>query len=192
MKRIRHLVRSGRYYRVCDPHWQDCMDVSFSKTYGGRWNPPGEFGALYLCRTLVVAAANARANFAREIHSLYDLKPQFRPVVIEVTIPTPPERAFVDAVTGAGLAALGLPEAYPLARGIPVTHHVCRRIGRAAYARAERGIACRSAAEAGQGPWPGEELALFDRSAGLARRGRRRTFSDWYPAARSSAGMSGS
>ncbi|MDQ6767988.1 MAG: RES family NAD+ phosphorylase [Candidatus Eremiobacteraeota bacterium] len=183
MIRFRHVTRHGRYYRVCDPRWQDCSDPSFSKRYGGRWNPPGEFGALYLCRTLAVAAANARENFALEIHSLYDLKPQFRPIIIEFTIPSTPARTFVDAVSDEGLVALGLPETYPLARNDAVSHGTCRSIGRAAYARAERGIACRSAAEAQRGPWPGEELALFDRSVGIARTGRKRAFSDWYPAA---------
>ncbi len=183
--RFRHVVRHGRYYRVCDPRWADCMDTSFSKTHGGRWNPPGSFGALYLCRTLAVAAAKARANFTSEIHSLYDLKPQFRPALLELTIPATPERSFVDAVTDAGCAAAGLPATYPLGReGKIVTHAACGKIGASAYANAERGIACRSAAEAGQGSWPGEELALFDRHAGIARRGRRRPFSDWYPSAR--------
>jgi hypothetical protein len=181
--RFRHVVRHGRYYRVCDPRWNDCMDTSFSKAHGGRWNPRGEFGALYLCRTLAVAAANARQNFAFEIHTLLDLKPEFRPAVLELIIPSMPERAFVDAVTDAGLVAAGLPETYPFARNAKVTHAMCRKIGTAAYANAERGIACRSAAEAAESSWLGEELALFDRSVGIARRGRRRGFSDWYPAA---------
>jgi len=185
MTQFRHVARHGRYYRVCDPHWADCMDTSFSKMHGGRWNSSGEFGVLYLCRTLAVAAANARANFAFEIHSLYDLKSEFRPVLLEMTIPATPERTFVDAVTDAGCAALGLPETYPLARdGKLVSHAACRKIGSSAYRSAERGIACRSAAEAAHGTWPGEELALFDRSAGIARRGKRRAFNDWYPAAR--------
>jgi hypothetical protein len=182
--RFRHIARHGRYYRVCDPHWQDCCDTSFSKALGGRWNPRGAFGVLYLCRTLAVAAANARQNFVGEIHSLYDLRPESRPAVMEFTIGHGPERSFVDAVTDAGLSAAGLPATYPFSGGAKVPYSECRQVGKAAYAAAERGIACRSAAEATPASWPGEELALFDRSVAVARRGRRQAFADWYVAAR--------
>jgi hypothetical protein len=114
-----------------------------------------------------------------------DLKPEFRPAILELIIPSAPERAFVDAVTDAGLVAADLPETYPFARSAKVPHAMCRKVGTAAYAAGERGIACRSAAEATQSSWLGEELALFDRSVGIARRGRRRAFGDWYPAANS-------
>jgi hypothetical protein len=182
--RSRHVERHGRYYRVCDPHWEDCCDTSFSKAFGGRWNPRGAFGVLYLCQTLVVAAANARQNFVGEIHSLYDLKPEFRPIVLEFGIGRAPERRFVDAVSDAGLSAVGLPATYPFSGKVRVPYSSCRQVGKAAYAAAERGIACRSAAEASVMSWLGEELALFDRSVAIARRGRRRAFADWYAAAR--------
>lgn len=182
--RFGRVARAGRYYRVGDPPWDDCCDTSFSKALGGRWNPPGAFGVLYLCRTLAVAAANARQNFAGEIHSLYDLKPEFRPVVMEFAIGGVPERTFVDAVTDEGLAAAGLPTTYPFSGKAKVSYAACRQVGNVSYATAERGIACRSAAEATAGSWLGEELALFDRSTGIARSGRRRAFADWYPAAR--------
>lgn len=181
--RFRRVIRDGRYYRVCDPHWDDCCDTSFSKSRGGRWNPSGAFGVLYLCRSLAVAAANARQNFVGEIHSLYDLKPQFRPVVVEFTIARTPQRSFVDAVTESGLSAVGLPASYPFSGKAKVSYNACRQVGVAAYAALERGIACRSAAEATPTSWSGEELALFDRSQALARRRRRRPFADWYAAA---------
>jgi hypothetical protein len=182
--RFRHVTRDGRYYRVCDPHWDDCYDTSFSKSLGGRWNPPGAFGVLYLCRSLAVAAANARQNFVGEIHSLYDLKPQFRPLVVEFSIARTPPRSFVDAVTETGLSAVGLPATYPFSSKAKVSYSACRQVGVAAYADAELGIACRSAAEATPISWPGEELALFDRGHAVARRGRRRAFADWYVSAR--------
>jgi len=55
---MRHLERGGTYLRVVDPAWADPLDASFSRRAGGRWNPPG-FAALYLCRDLETARANA-------------------------------------------------------------------------------------------------------------------------------------
>ena len=182
---VRHVRRSGLYYRVCDPEWSDCADPTFSKRAGGRWNEPGRFGVLYLCRDLVVAAANARKNFEGEIHSLYDLKPEYRPVLLEFSLGRSPGHRFVDAVSSAGILALGLPALYPLtANGGKVPHARCRAIGFAAYETDEAGIACRSAAEPTATSWVGEELALFDRATGLAAPGKRRGFAAWYPMAK--------
>jgi len=177
--------RSGQYFRVCDPEWTDCTDTTFSKRAGGRWNEAGRFGVLYLCRDLLVAAANARKNFDGEIHSLYDLKPEFRPVLLEFSLGRSPGHRFVDAVSGAGLSALGLPASYPLtASGGTVPHARCRSVGFAAYESDEAGIACRSAAESTSTSWVGEELALFDRASGWAVSGKRRGFAEWYPKAK--------
>jgi hypothetical protein len=179
-----HVRRSGLYLRVCDPEWTDCTDTSYSKTVGGRWNERGRFGVLYLCRDLTVAAANARKNFEGEIHSLYDLKPEFRPVLMEFSLGRSPGRRFIDAVSTAGLAALGLPASYPRTEhGAMVPRARCRTVGARAYAAGEAGIACRSAAEAARAAWIGEELALFDRASGQAVPGNRRAFADWYPQA---------
>jgi len=108
-------------------------------------------------------------------------------VLIEFSLGDGPGERFVDAVTEAGLLALGLPATYPMTsatqRGTVVPHARCQAIGKTAYGADEPGIACRSAAEAAVGSCVGEELALFDRSMGLARRGRRRRFSEWYPQA---------
>lgn len=183
--RARHVRRSGLYFRVCDPEWADCTDTSFSKAVGGRWNEPGRFGVLYLCRDLLVAAANARKNFEGEIHSLYDLKSEFRPVLMEFSFGRSPGRRFVDAVSSAGLTQLGLPATYPLTTGgATVPRSRCRPVGASAYDAGEGGIACRSAAEAAKGTWVGEELALFDFASGQAAPGKRRAFADWYPQAK--------
>jgi len=183
--KARHVRRSGLYYRVCDPDWKDCTDTSFSKVSGGRWNEAGRFGVLYLCRDLIVAAANARKNFEGEIHSLYDLKPEFRPVAMEFSLGRSPGHRFVDAVSQAGLAELGLPPTYPVAEnGALVPRNRCRPIGFATYEAGEAGIGCRSAAEPAEGGWVGEELALFDRASGFAAAGKRHRFADWYPNAK--------
>lgn len=183
--KARHIRRSGQYFRVCDPEWTDCTDTSYSKDAGGRWNEPGRFGVLYLCRDLKVAAANARKNFDGEIHSLYDLKSEFRPVLMEFSLGRSPGHRFVDAVSSAGVAELGLPPSYPLtAGGVTVSRARCRAVGFGAYTSGEAGIACRSAAEATQAAWVGEELALFDRASAHAAPGRRRAFETWYPEAK--------
>lgn len=177
---MRRLRRGGTYYRVCDPGWKDCGDTSFNRVRGGRWNPPGEFGALYLNRTLEVAAAQARWNFRGEALGLFDLRPEQRPDFQEFEVE---ERLFVNAVTEKGLSDLGLPPRFPYR----VEHRRCRRIGRRHYGAGERGIASRSAAECdGPGRWVGEELVLFDREADPipATPGVRTAFDGWYPPSR--------
>jgi hypothetical protein len=126
-----------------------------------------------------------RKNFDGEIHSLYDLNPEYRPALLEFSLGRAPGHRFVDAVSNAGLSALGLPASYPLnASGGKISHARCRAIGFAAYESDEAGIACRSAAESRVASWVGEELALFDRAAGLAAAGKRRGFAAWYPIAK--------
>jgi RES domain-containing protein len=169
-----HLRRGGTYYRVCDPSWSDPADTSFSRRYGGRWNPPGEFGALYLNADIAVAAANARRSLASafgDAAAFTDIRPERRPDLQLFTV-TP--SAFVDAVTPAGIAALGLPAAYPH----ECEHDRCRAIARTLHAAGEPGISARSVALPA-----GEELAIFDARPSLARRRRngRRKFSAWYP-----------
>ena len=88
-----------------------------------------------------------------------------------------PEKRYVDAVTRAGLASLGLPSGYPLdANGRVVPHRVCQPIGLQARRKEEAGIACLSAAPAA--PVGGEELAYFgDRRLRLEQAV---VFSDWF------------
>lgn len=91
--------RGGRYYRVAKPEWVDPLDLSFSKVHGGRWNPPGDFGALYLGGSEEVAAANARRQHRGRAIGLFDLRPERRPVLVTVEVP---EGTVLDAVTPGG------------------------------------------------------------------------------------------
>ena len=172
---MRHVERGGTYVRVVDPAWADPLDASFSRRSGGRWNPPGAFAALYLCRDVETARANARRLIEGQPFTFDDLRPERLPALVETSLP---DARYVDAVSARGLASLGLPASYPLdARGRVVSHARCRPIGAAAWDAGEPGVACRSAAPGA--PPGGEELALFDRGLRL-RRGRRRRFERWY------------
>lgn len=177
MKRVR---RGGVYRRVCDPAWPGpCSDTQHSKKIGGRWNPKNEFGALYLCQTGKVAAANARANFENESWGLLDMPLGQRPYLLEFEVST---KNYIDAVTDGGLKVLGLGSKYPHGVG----HPPCQRIARDAYQQGEVGIAARSAAGcSAPSESPGEELAIFNREGKRvpARPGKRIMFSDWYPGA---------
>ena len=153
----------------------DCLDTSFAKRDGARWNAPGTFGVLHLCAAIDVAATNARKQYEGEIHTLFDLEPAFQPILMQVNVRL---SEFVDCVSDEGLRSAGLPSSYPDG----VTWVRTRDVGRRAYALpAANGIACRSAVLP-----KGEELAVFDRSIGIVRRSKRYAFSDWYPPLRAS------
>ncbi len=168
------IERSGVYYRIAKPGWNDPLDTSPSKETGGRWNPPGQFGALYLNRTIEVAAANARWQHRGRAIGLFDLQPDRRPILVATAVPN---AHVLDVVTGGGIRALRLPASYPFA----VDHSRCQPIGRRAYKSAIPGVACRSAAECTASSWVGEELAWFDHALPLGEQGPRREFADWYP-----------
>jgi RES domain-containing protein len=173
---MRHVERGGLHFRVCDPSWKDPLDTSFAKSHGGRWNPPGSFGVLYLCATISVAAGNARRAYDGEIATLFDLLPEQRPGLQVVTIT--PTRV-VDAVTDAGLRSLRLPLDYP----IGASWRRCQAIGKRAYERGENGIACRSADAPGRTniAIEGEELVIVDRAVRYVTRLERVPFAQWYP-----------
>ena len=109
-----------------------------------------------------------------------DLARDQGPVLVHTRAPT---YDYVDAVTDAGLLALGLPAAYPLDRHEePVGREVCQPIGQRAWDASEPGIACRSAAAIA--PPNGEELALFARRRHL-RVVAVEAYADWYWGGRS-------
>jgi len=172
---MRHIARGGAYLHVADPAWADPLDPVCSRSRGGRWNPPASFAALYICRDVQTARANARRLLDGQPFTFDDLLPERLPVLIVTEVP---EVRFVDAISTRGLASLDLPPTYPLdGRGRIVGHKRCQAIGAAAWAAGEPGIACRSAAPGA--PPDGEELAVFDRGTPL-RRGRRQRFERWY------------
>ncbi|MGZ3504160.1 MAG: RES domain-containing protein [Vulcanimicrobiaceae bacterium] len=169
------ISRGGTYYRVFKPDWANPLDPTYSKIAGGRWNPPGEFGAVYLNQSIEVAAANARAQHQGRAIGLFDLRPERRPHLLEMRVT---DATVVDVVTESGIVGLHLPKRYPFG----VTHERCWPIARRAYADSTyAGIACRSNAECTATSWLGEELAWFDRSAPPKESAPRRPFSRWYP-----------
>ncbi len=169
-----HTVqREGIYHRVIAPNWMDPADTSFSMQRGGRWNPRDEFGALYLNASLQVAAANARAQHAGRAIKLFDLLPRARPELVTFGI-SPVD--VLDTCTPVGLKALGLLANFPFGIEWPP----CQAIGRKAYHEGLSGIASRSNAEATATATVGEELALYDQTAGRKLKSRRK-FADWYP-----------
>lgn len=164
--RARRVRRGGEYLRVANPAWADPLDTTFSRRTGGRWNPPGSFGALYLNRDLRTAMANARRFLAEQGGlSLLDLKPERRPVAVRCAVSP---RLLGNAVTGQGLTALGLPPEYPWQVG----WDRCQPIGAQLREAGEVGLAVRSAAECtGPGQWVGEEAVLFEPVRGVRRGG---------------------
>jgi RES domain len=171
---VRHVQRGGVYLRVANPGWDDPLSGEHSLRNGGRWNPPGSFGVVYLNASREVARAQVRHKLEPRGVRPEDLDPSAAPVLVRTKVP---DDRYVDAVTDRGLASLGLPEGYPLgADGNIVPHGVCRPIGRRAREAEEHGIACRSAARTA--PPGGEELAYFGPRR-LRAEGEER-FVDWY------------
>lgn len=170
--KFKHLTRGGTYYRVCDPPWVNCADTAYSKRFGGRWNPPGAFGALCLNASIPVAIANARRalrlQFAGAV-TFDDLQDSARPHLLRVRVK---KRTFADAVTDAGLSAIGLSTKYPDER----RRADCQTIGLHAYRANEAGIAARSAVLASD-----EELAIFEDHLKLQKIEAREPFEMWYP-----------
>jgi len=173
-RKLLTVRRSGAYYRVCKPDWLDCADTSYSKTNGARWNPRGAFGALYLCATIEVAAANARTHHSGRAIGLFSLRPERRPQLLRFDIPA---SRYVDIVSAAGVSAAGLPSEFPHGVGWPR----CQTVAAEAKAAGQLGIACRSAAECSATSWLGEELAIFDSAPQPRAVGKPRAFADWYP-----------
>lgn len=158
---------------MADPAWPDPVDPNHSRSIGGRWNPPGSFGVVYLCRDPATARANVFRLLAGLPYGPEDLA--VGPDLVSVDVP---EQRYVDAVTKRGLASLGLPGGYPTEpAGTPVPWRACQPIGLRAWERGELGIAARSAAPTA--PPSGEELAHFARGARLTVVGRE-GFDDWF------------
>lgn len=155
-----HVKRGGTYYRGLGPMsaWSGTPDdTSYSKNSGGRWNPRGEFGALYLGASVEVAYANGLKILAEMLAPATTPDDVDAPSIIEAQEFTIVESQSVDAVTDQGRAALKLTRDSAKGTGYDRTQAIARE----AYANDENGIACVSAVEAN-----GEELAIFDSHAG--------------------------
>ncbi len=134
---------------------------------------PNEFGALYLNKTVRLAAAQARHQHAGRAITLFDLQPHRLPVLATFDVPT---IDVVDASSAEGLAALELQADYPVGVG----WKTCQLIARRAYRESFAGVAARSAAEARVADVVGEELARFDSQPPLEPL-ELRPFENWYP-----------
>jgi RES domain-containing protein len=169
----RTLLRGGPYHRVVAPEWIDPADTAYSKQSGGRWNPVGEFGALYLNATIQVAAANVRAqHFGRAI-KLFDLLQEARPELVTFNVPGV---NVLDACTPDGLSMLGFADNFPWGVAWPR----CQAIAREAHAAGLAGVAARSNAEVTTAASIGEEFALFEEVI-VGKPKARRKFHEWYP-----------
>jgi hypothetical protein len=171
---VRHVARGGPYVRVADPGWPDPLSAEHSRRRGGRWNPPGSFGVVYLNASVELARAQVRHRLEPRGIRPEDLDPTLGPMLVHTRVP---DDDYVDAVSDEGLGELGLPVTYPVdERGTAVPHAVCQSIGQAAWDAGEPGIACRSAASSA--PPDAEELAYFARRR--LRLVRSEPFVDWY------------
>lgn len=172
----RHLNYGGSALRVADPLWSDPLDPSYAAISGGRWNPPGSFGVLYLNLSYSVAHANLTRLYEELPYGPEDLIPSAAPLLIEVELPSEP---YVDAHHHQGLKSLGLPASYPADdRGQLIPHATCQTIGQQLWDGGELGIVCPSAAPRAGG---GRELAWFARP-GRTRPtlNQTRPFQEWF------------
>jgi RES domain len=169
--------RGGAYNRLAEPAWADPLDTSYSKARGGRWNPPGASGALYLNRDVRVARLRVEDKLAGQPYGIDDLDEAELHDLVELEVPS---RSWLDCVSDGGLKAVGLPVSYPRHRnGRPVGHAECQPIGQTAFDEGLPGLACRSAARGAT--TADEELAVFARAGGpkVTMTGRR-PFADWF------------
>jgi hypothetical protein len=172
----RRLPNAKRWCRVADEKWEDPLDPSFAQRYGGRWNPPGSFPALYLNEDISTAKAQIyRMLEGSPVHP-EDLDPPY--VLVTATLPS--RQVVADAVTDVGLEAVGLPSTYPLdADRSVIPRTSCQPIGVEVKDQNLRGVHARSAATP---DGTGRELAWFParRSSKATPIGDPVPFSTWW------------
>jgi RES domain len=173
----RVVRRGGAYNRLAEPSWTNPLETAYSKTKGGRWNPPGSFGALYLNRDVRMARLQVEHKLAGQPYGVEDLDPTEQHDLVDVEVV---QQDWLDCVTDGGLDAVGLPASYPLhPDGSPVDRGECQPIGQAAFDDHQPGVACRSAARGATAD--DEELAVFGREGDSdATMTGRRAFADWF------------
>jgi RES domain len=169
--------RGGAYNRLAEPAWTDPLDTSYSKAQGGRWNPPGAFGTLYLNRGLRVARLRVEHALAGHAYGVEDLDEAEQHDLVDLEVQ---EQEWLDCVSDGGLKVIGLPVSYPRhPDGSPVGHPECRLIGQTAFDDGQPGVACRSAARGAT--TADEELAVFaNADVQKVTMTGRRSFADWF------------
>jgi hypothetical protein len=157
MKARRVTLPNGRVWlRVASPGWHNPLDPLPARDRGGRWNPPGSCPTLYLNGNVTTARQQIARMLEGSPVSVEDLDDG---AYILVAARLPRSQHVADAVTDAGLMALGLPRSYPRdIGGREVDHEICQRVGWAVRDDRLQGVWCRSAATA---DGHGRELAWF-------------------------------
>ncbi len=144
------------WLRVADPSWPDPLDGSFAGLHGGRWNPPGSRPVLYLSADVATARLQVDRMLEGTPVVAEDLDDDAFVLAFAIL---PRTQVCADAVSEAGLKALGLPGSYPLdLAGVEIPHSTCQPIGAAVRERRLRGLWCRSACTS---DGRGRELAWF-------------------------------
>jgi hypothetical protein len=172
----RTVRRGGACSRLAEPHWNDPLDTSFSKQYGGRWNAPGSYGVLYLNISEQLARIQVEHLLAGHPYDIEDLDPAEQHDLVEVDVA---DTDALDLISDEGLDAVGLPVSYPFEKeDEPIPRERCHPVGQAAYDAPLPAIACRSAATGAKET--DEELAVFDSDTHIVTQTARRPFTDWY------------
>jgi hypothetical protein len=144
--------------------------------HGGRWNPPRSFPTLYLNEDIDTARSQIRSMLEGSPVDPEDLDGGY--VLVAATLPS--NQVVADAVSGAGLEAIGLPVTYPVYRnGRRVGHGVCQAVGADIEESGLRGVRARSATTR---DGAGREVAWFParRSSVATPVGEPLPFQDWW------------
>lgn len=151
----------GRVWlRVAGKNWKNPLDPTFAQRTGGRWNPAGAYPVLYLNADLATARGQLERMLQGYPAGLDDLDDE---AFVLVAAQLPKRQRCADAISVAGLRAVGLSATYPLdAKGELVPHSRCQRVGMAVRGRRLHGVLCRSAATL---DGRGRELAWFPSGA---------------------------
>jgi RES domain len=154
------VLPEGRVWlRVASASWKNPLDPSYSQRSGGRWNPPGAHQTLYLNADVTTARSQLERMLEGYPAGADDLAED---AFLLVAAQLPKRQRSADAVSAAGLKALGLPSSYPTnTHGERIPHSRCQRIGLAVHARGLRGVWYRSAVTPNG---RGRELAWFPSS----------------------------
>jgi hypothetical protein len=142
------------WLRLGRPDYDDPFDMSYAKTNGGRWNPPGSWPTLYLNEDMATVHAQVRHMFVGTGIEPDDLGND-APIILAGAM-LPGRQRVADVVSDSGAKALGLARSYPLdANGAIVGRAITQPIGASVHAAGLRGVWCRSASQ------HGNELAWF-------------------------------